>query len=130
MSEVMDAGLTRPPYSGDLASLGYVSGSYADAALSADASVLPGGQGDAARFSEEAVRRFKESALKPLVKRAMSLEVLERRINVVKAEIEAVWNSNLPYEEKARQVSTKKNEISLLQAGQFEFAKSGFSRAA
>jgi len=86
--------------------------------------------GDQTEFSEEAVKRFKDSQLKPLVKRAMSLEVLDARIEAVRSEIQAVWNSALPYEEKVRQVATKKTEISLLQAGQFEFAKAGFYRAA
>lgn len=87
-------------------------------------------KGDLAEFSEEAVKRFKDSQLKPLVKRAMSLEVLDERIEAIQSEIQAVWNSALPYEEKVRQVATKKTEISLLQAGQFEFAKAGFHRAA
>jgi len=85
---------------------------------------------DQAEFSEEALKRFKDSQLKPLVKRAMTLEVLDARIVAVQSEIQAVWNSSLPYEEKVRQVATKKTEISLLQAGQFEFAKAGFYRAA
>ncbi len=130
MSDVMDAGLTYSPEVGGRVFMEYAPGGYASAGDYADFRAISGQAGDAARFSEEAVKRFKESALRPLVKQTMTLDVLEKRINVVKAEIEAVWNSALPYEEKVRQVSCKKTEISLLQAGQYEFAKSGFCRAA
>ena len=85
---------------------------------------------DPADFSEEAVERARDQALKPLVKKAMSLESLDQRIATVRAQIETIWNSALPHEEKVIQVQARKNEISLLQAGQFEFAKAGFYRAA
>ena len=35
--------------------------------------------------------------------------------------------SALPDDEKYRQISAKENEISLLQAGQFTFARAGFA---
>ena len=85
---------------------------------------------DAADFSEEAMRRLRESTLKPLVDDALSLKSIDRRIAVVEAEIVEVWNSALPDKEKWRLIQTKKTEISLLQAGQFTFARAGFYRAA
>lgn len=85
---------------------------------------------DTATLSDEAVRLFRESALKPLMDDALSLKSIARRIAVVQAEIAEVWNSALPDEEKYRQISTKENEIALLRAGQFTFAKNGFYRAA
>jgi uncharacterized small protein (DUF1192 family) len=85
---------------------------------------------DLAYFSEDAVRAFHESKLEPLVDKALSLEQIERRIAVVRAEIAEVWNSALPDKEKNRLISSKELEISLLQAGQFTFARAGFYRAA
>ncbi len=98
--------------------------------------VLEGGDepavtdGDSTSISAEAVRLFEQSALKPLVGEALSLKSIERRIAVVQAEIAEVWNSALPDDEKNRLVSCKENEIALLRAGQFAFAKAGFYRAA
>ncbi|MDD3311714.1 hypothetical protein [Pseudodesulfovibrio sp.] len=82
--------------------------------------------GDRTEFSEAAVAAFKEAAIEPIKNGTFSLDGLERRINVVRTEICQVWNSALPDEEKYRQVSAKENEIALLQAGQFAFAKAGF----
>lgn len=84
--------------------------------------------GDVATFSEEALAAFKEAAIEPIKNGSFTLESLEKRINVVRAEIAQVWNSALPDDEKYRQVSAKENEISLLQAGQFTFAKAGFAK--
>lgn len=83
--------------------------------------------GDIAEFSEEAIAAFKEAAIDPIKDGSFSLESIERRINVVRGEIAEVWNSALPDDEKYRQISAKENEIALLQAGQFTFAKAGFT---
>lgn len=84
--------------------------------------------GDVVKFSEEAISAFKEAAIEPIKNGTFTLESLERRINVVRAEIAQVWNSALPDDEKYRQISSKENEISLLQAGQFTFARAGFAK--
>ena len=89
-----------------------------------------GSEADTVSFSEEAMRRLEESALKPLQNGAYSLKSMERRIAVVRAEIAEVWGSALPDEEKYRLISAKENEIALLQAGQFEFARHGFTGTA
>ena len=86
--------------------------------------------GDAVTFSEEAVAAFKEAAIEPIKNGTFTLERIEGRINTVRMEIAEVWNSALPEDEKVRQISAKENEIALLQAGQFTFAKAGFSRRA
>ena len=83
--------------------------------------------GDWAEFSEEAIAAFKEAALKPIKDGTFTLKSLENRINVVREEIAQVWSSALPDDEKYRQISAKENEIALLQAGQYTFAKAGFS---
>ncbi len=87
-------------------------------------------QGDLVNFSDEAMAAFKEAAIEPLKDGTFTLERLEQRISVVRGEIAEVWNSALPDDEKYRQISSKENEISLLQAGQFTFAKAGFSKVA
>ena len=84
--------------------------------------------GDLVSFSDEAVAAFREAAIEPIKNGTFTLESLERRIGVVREEIAQVWNSALPDDEKIRQISAKENEISLLQAGQFTFAKAGFSK--
>lgn len=84
--------------------------------------------GDVAVFSDEAIAAFKEAAIEPIKNGTFSLEQMEQRIQVVRGEIAVVWNSALPDDEKYRQISAKENEISLLQAGQFTFAKAGFTR--
>lgn len=83
--------------------------------------------GDNALFSDEAIAAFKEAAIEPIKNGTFSLEQIEKRINAVRAEIATVWNSALPDKEKYREISAKENEIALLQAGQFTFAKAGFS---
>lgn len=88
--------------------------------------ILP--HGDVVEFSKEAVTAFREAAIKPIKNGTFTLDSLERRINVVRAEILQVWNSALPEDEKYRQISAKENEIALLQAGQFTFAKAGFAK--
>jgi hypothetical protein len=88
------------------------------------------GIGDRATFSAEAVRAFKESAIEPIKNGTFTLKGLESRINVVRAEIAQIWSSALPDGEKYRQISARDNEIALLQAGQFAFAKAGFSLTA
>lgn len=85
--------------------------------------------GDLVTLSDEAVAAFKEAAIEPIKDGTFTLESLERRINVVRAEIAQVWNSALPDEEKYRQINAKENEIALLQAGQFTFAKAGFAKS-
>lgn len=83
--------------------------------------------GDTVDFSEEAVAAFKEAAIEPIKDGTFTLRSLESRIQTVRTEIAEVWNSALPEDEKVRQISAKENEIALLQAGQFTFAKAGFS---
>lgn len=84
--------------------------------------------GDTAVFSKEAIASFKEAAIEPIKNGTFTLEQMERRINTVRAEILRVWNSALPEKEKWREISAKENEIALLQAGQFTFAKASFSK--
>lgn len=85
--------------------------------------------GDWVEFSQEAIAAFKEAAIEPIKDGTFTLESLEKRINVVRGEIAQVWDSPLPDDEKYRQISAKENEIALLQAGQFTFAKAGFTRS-
>ena len=85
--------------------------------------------GDMVHFSEEAREAFREAAIEPIKNGTFTLESLEQRIRVVREEIARVWNSALPDEEKNLQISAKENEIALLQAGQFAFAKAGFSKS-
>ncbi|WP_419785619.1 hypothetical protein [Pseudodesulfovibrio sp.] len=82
--------------------------------------------GDSAIFSEAAIAAFKEAAIEPIKNGTFSLDGLQRRINTVRTEINQVWNSAMSDSEKDRQISAKKNEIALLQAGQYTFAKAGF----
>ncbi|BCS89652.1 hypothetical protein [Pseudodesulfovibrio sediminis] len=84
--------------------------------------------GDMIELSDEAITAFEEAAIEPIRNGSFSLEQIEQRINVVRGEIAEVWNSALPDEEKYRQIATKENEIALLQAGQFTFAKAGLSK--
>ena len=83
--------------------------------------------GDMVSLSDEAIAAFKEAAIEPIKNGTFTLESLQQRINTVREEIARVWNSALPDEEKILQISAKENEISLLQAGQFTFAKAGFT---
>jgi len=85
--------------------------------------------GDFVEFSNEAIQAFREAAIEPIKNGTFSLERIEQRINVVRGEIAQVWNSALPDDEKYRQISAKENEVALLQAGQFTFAKAGFSKS-
>ena len=82
--------------------------------------------GDRVEFSEAAIAAFKEAAIEPIKHGTFTLDRLEQRINVVRTEIDQVWNSALPRVEKDRQISAKENEIALLQAGQYAMAKAGF----
>jgi len=84
--------------------------------------------GDLAEFSDEAIAAFKEAAIEPIKNGTFTLEQIDKRISVVRSEIASVWNSALPDDEKYRQISAKENEIALLQAGQFTFAKAGFAK--
>ncbi len=84
---------------------------------------------DWVEFSEQAMRLARESQL-PRIAQTFSLKHLQARINTVRSQIASVWNSALPDDEKYRQISTKENEISLLQAGQFSLAKAGLSKVA
>nr|WP_287411048.1 hypothetical protein [Pseudodesulfovibrio sp.] len=85
--------------------------------------------GDFIELSEEAIAAFKEAAIEPIKNGTFSLEHMESRIQTVRSEIADVWNSALPDDEKYRQISSKENEIALLQAGQYTFAKAGFSKS-
>ena len=82
--------------------------------------------GDVVEISREAIRRFEDDQMKPMAQKSMSLEKIDQRISAIRAEIESIWNSPLPDDQKMMQISSRKNEISLLQAGQFEFARNGF----
>ncbi|EGB14905.1 hypothetical protein DND132_1699 [Pseudodesulfovibrio mercurii] len=82
--------------------------------------------GDVVDISEEAVRAFREAAIEPIKHGTFSLDRLEARISVVRAEIAHIWGSALPDDEKELQISARENEIALLQAGQFAFARAGF----
>ncbi|WP_243546944.1 hypothetical protein [Pseudodesulfovibrio tunisiensis] len=84
--------------------------------------------GDTVQLSEKALRLFEESSFASMADGTYSLKSIDRRIAVVQAEIDLVWNSALPWDEKNRQVQAKENEIALLQAGQFTFLKSRISR--
>jgi len=101
-----------------------------DAARSDDSPDPARPSGDVVTFSDEAVRAFRENAIEPIKNGTFTLKGLESRINTVRAEIVQVWNSALPDDEKYRQISARENEISLLQAGQFAFARAGFSMTA
>jgi len=83
--------------------------------------------GDLAEFSDDAIKAFKEAAIEPIKNGTFSLEQIEQRINTVRSEIAQIWNSGLPDDVKFRDISALENEISLLQAGQFTFAKAGFT---
>jgi hypothetical protein len=85
---------------------------------------------DQITFSDEAIRAFRESAIEPIKNGTFSLSRIESRISAVRAEIVQVWNSALPDDEKYRIISSRENEIALLQAGQFAFARAGFSMTA
>jgi hypothetical protein len=82
--------------------------------------------GDVADISEEAVKASREAAIEPIRNGTFTLDRLEQRINVVRAEIARIWGSALPDDEKYMQISARENEIALLQAGQFTFARAGF----
>lgn len=113
----------------DLAHPGYLEGSSLEAHLrEVVQDEVKKHIGDVVDFSEEAIAAFKEAAIEPIKNGTFTLESLERRINVVRAEIAQVWNSALPDDEKYRQISSKENEIALLQAGQFTFARAGFAK--
>lgn len=102
------------------------SGAYAQLPEDPAHESILGPAGDMITLSEEAVRAFREAAIEPIKHGTFSLDRLEQRINVVRAEIAHIWNSALPDEEKYLQISARENEIALLQAGQFTFAKAGF----
>lgn len=85
---------------------------------------------DHVTFSDEAIRAFRQSAIEPIKNGTFSLSRIESRISAVRAEIVQVWNSALPDDEKYRIISSRENEIALLQAGQFAFARAGFSMTA
>ncbi|WP_319583274.1 hypothetical protein [uncultured Pseudodesulfovibrio sp.] len=82
--------------------------------------------GDVVDISEEAIKAFREAAIEPIKHGTFTLDRLEARINTVRAEIAQIWGSALPDHEKYMQITARQNEISLLQAGQFTFAKAGF----
>ena len=81
---------------------------------------------DRADISDEAMRRYEQSGLKPPLRRAPSLTVLQSRIGAIREEIARIWNSPLPDKDKYIQISARETEISLLEAGIFEFARAGF----
>jgi len=85
---------------------------------------------DVVELSDKALELFRKSATETLRDRAMSLQEFDRRIAVIREEIATVWSGVLPEDEKYRLVSSKENEIALLQAGQFTFARAGFYKVA
>lgn len=85
---------------------------------------------DHIELSDEAVKLFREEAGEAMRTSALSLEEFDRRIAVIREEIAVVWGGVLPKDEKYRLISAKENEIALLQAGQFTFARAGFYRVA
>ncbi|WP_272699256.1 hypothetical protein [Desulfovibrio sp. Fe33] len=82
--------------------------------------------GDIVEISEEAIRAFREAAVEPVKSGTYVLRGMEQRISTVRAEISRIWNSALPDDEKNMQISARENEIALLQAGQFSYARAGF----
>ena len=82
--------------------------------------------GDIVEISEEAIRAFREAAVEPVRSGTYVLRGMEQRISTVRAEISRIWNSALPDDEKNMQISARENEIALLQAGQFSYARAGF----
>lgn len=82
--------------------------------------------GDVVDISEEAIRAFREAAIEPVRSGAYVLRGMGQRISTVRAEISRIWNSALPDDEKNMQISARENEIALLQAGQFSYARAGF----
>lgn len=85
---------------------------------------------DFANFSQKAQELWNELPEKPVWDGSYSLDQLERRKEAVRQEISTIWNSTLPRDEKHRQIGARKNEIALLQAGQFTFARAMNSRTA
>lgn len=59
--------------------------------------------------------------------RGYSLESMQQRINAVRQEIAQVRSSPYSPEVKARLLEAARNELSLLQAGQYSFARAGLS---
>ena len=82
---------------------------------------------DVVEISAEAAQLLKEEAPKQLARKALSLESIQSRIAAIHEEIARIWNSPLPDKEKNLQIQARETEISLLEAGLFEFAKAGFS---
>jgi hypothetical protein len=82
---------------------------------------------DVVEFSAEAAQLLKEEGPKQLARKATSMESIHSRIAAIKEEIARIWNGPLPDKEKNLQIQGRETEISLLQAGLFEFAKAGFS---
>lgn len=80
-------------------------------------------------ISGQARDMLEQAGHEQLLASAMSLEQIQARINVVRAEIVSIWDSPLPDEEKYRLIGARENEIALLQAGQFAFARAGFHRS-
>lgn len=83
---------------------------------------------DYAEFSDTALGLWEQEAKAPMWDGSYSLDRLEGRIRTVRGEIASIWNSGLPDQEKARQIGARKNEIALLQAGQFTFARAMSTR--
>lgn len=59
--------------------------------------------------------------------RGYSLESMQQRIDAVRQEIAQVRSSPYSPEVKARLLEAARNELSLLQAGQYSFARAGLS---
>lgn len=83
---------------------------------------------DYAEFSDSALSLWNNEEKAPLWDGSFSLDRLQSRIRTVRGEISAIWNSALPDMEKARQIGARKNEIALLQAGQFTFSRAMTTR--
>ena len=93
----------------------------------ADKSKLFQALSDVVEISAEAAQLLKEEAPKQLARKALSLESIQSRIAAIKEEIARIWNGPLPDKEKNLQIQARETEISLLEAGLFEFARAGFS---
>jgi len=78
---------------------------------------------DVVDLSKEALRRHQQSIVDRVRSGAYTLEMFDNRINQVHREIEKVRKSALPDRVKEQKTDAKETEISLLQAGQFEYLK-------
>jgi len=85
--------------------------------------------GDYVDLSDEALDVLNEDDRKPAVDDSYTLKELEQRINVVLAQIDQIWGSGLPDDEKNRQISALQSEVALLRGGQSNYLKSRMSKS-